>query len=77
MSGGYDATVKIHRLEASGAASELQREVCNLFGGRQVRLLELSPYHNLFVVATRTNQICVFEYEFCRLLALIELDATT
>lgn len=50
------------------------RSIKNAHYNKEIQLIELSVYHNIFVTAANINFVYFYDYEFIRLLGRIQLD---
>ena len=71
ISSGWDSQVYIQKEEKN--CFHILREVNYCFNSNKISILELSVNHNIFAIASFTNRIYIFDYEFCRLVQCIEL----
>ena len=72
MTSGWDSHVYIQKEEKNGF--QILREINSCFNGNKISILELNVNHNIFAIASFTNKIYIFDYEFCKLLQCIELS---
>jgi len=55
-------------------ATELKRHIKNLHHNKEVVHMELSVYHSILITTTHNNLMYVWDYEYGRLIASIEID---
>ncbi len=75
LSGGWDSVLNVQK-EVKGIY-ELKRTVKNLHHNKVVSLIEISVYHNLLVTSTQNNVLYIWDYEFARLIAVIQTAETS
>ena len=62
---------------ASLRKTEVLRKIYNVHNKTEINLIVLSVYHNLIATAAFDNKVAIYDYEFGRLLAKIELEKST
>ena len=70
-SAGYDSTIIIQML--MGHKSEVKKCISNCNFGKPITLLEVSVHHNIFLTASDNSILYVWDYEFNRLVASLQL----
>lgn len=67
-------TINSNNGSSTGGAFEKIREVSNVMHGKEITLLEVSVYHNLIVTGNASPCLCLWNYEFGRLIATLILE---
>ena len=71
VTGGWDSCLYIQKENQLGF--ELKRSIKNMHYKKEVILMELSVYHNLIVTTTNNHMLYVWDYEYVKLIASIEI----
>ena len=53
---------------------EIKRKVVNVHYQKEISLLEASVYHNIFITASTSNLVYIWDYEYTRLIGSVELE---
>jgi len=69
-----DDDKKFNPLKKRKAKNIALREIKNSHNNKEICLLELSTYHNIFITSASNNEILVWNYEFCKLMGCIKLE---
>lgn len=73
ISSGWDYSVLIQ--QEIKEKYTLKRKVANCHSRKEISILEVSVYHNLFITpASRSNVIYIYDYEYARLIGSIEIE---
>jgi len=72
ISSSADSTVAIQKEEKR--KFEVKRKIRNMHYQKDVTLLAVSVHHNIFLTATNTKTIYVWDYEYAKLVAKLELE---
>ncbi|EGR30688.1 hypothetical protein IMG5_125790 [Ichthyophthirius multifiliis] len=75
ISGSWDSSIKIQNLNEK--TFEIKRQINNCFYNKEITFIELSVYHNLLFMASNSEKIYIYDYEFTKLLSCIELNLNT
>jgi len=75
LSGSWDSNIFVQK--ETNVGFELKKSAKNLHYKKEVSLLEISPYHNLLASASSSNFLYIWDYEFLKLMATLEIDTGT
>ncbi|EAR85821.2 WD domain, G-beta repeat protein (macronuclear) [Tetrahymena thermophila SB210] len=75
ISSSWDNTVMIQRETPSGA--EIKRIIKNAHYNKEVNQMEVSLFHNIIVTGSSGRKVFIWDYEFVKLIACIEIDKGT
>ena len=51
----------------------MYREISNIYDNKEITQIEISLYHNLIIIGGQGNEICVFDYDYSKLIGVISL----
>ena len=71
VSSSWDSSISIQKETELGY--ELKRTLKNIHYNKEISLMEISVYHNIFITTSNTNIIYVWDYEFMKMIATIEI----
>lgn len=73
ISSGWDSSVQIQ--QEIKDKFKVKRKVTNCHFKKEISIMEVSVYHNLFITAAnRSNTLYLFDYEYIRLIGSIEIE---
>ncbi|KAL4463948.1 hypothetical protein ABPG74_005885 [Tetrahymena malaccensis] len=75
ISSSWDNTVMIQRETPLGA--EVKRLIKNAHYNKEVNQMEVSLFHNIIVTGSSGRKVFIWDYEFVKLIACIEIDKGT
>ena len=72
VSGSWDSNLIIQSKTKN--SFEIKREISNCFYNREINLIEISVYHNIIVMSSNSKEVYFWDYEYCKILGIIELE---